>query len=245
MRKSSSVALMLLLLVVLLRLPRLEIELCEKPVNRRSVQVGVDSGVGSPVVTGAEDDLYEMLLLLGGGGRVPVSAGGPEATVDCGSVDSLIFSTGRERRGVGEGVAVLWFITVALEVMAASGARASNLRLDRLGDNGVGRLCEGELSEERLSGVKDSGRRLRCGGRGRALRLRIKPVVGVVGVGGARGRSESSSSSSSSTRVPNKSLDIEGLKESRFTVFMNVPEPGGKEGLVALKPVRENRCKRD
>jgi hypothetical protein len=60
----------------------------------------------------------------------------------------------------------------------------------------------------------------------------MKGVVGVVGVGGARGLAESSSSSSSSTSVPRKSLDEEGLKESRFAVFMNAPDPGGKEGLV-------------
>jgi hypothetical protein len=147
----------------------------------------------------------------------------------CGSAVSLRLSTGRERRGVGEGAEV---ITVAWEIVA-SGARVSDLRLKRLGDGGVGRLCDRGVNDGRLSGVRDSGRRLSCAGRGRALRLRVKPVVvGVVGVGGARGRSESSSSSSSSTRVCNKSLDKEGLKESRFAVFMNAPEPGGKEGFV-------------
>lgn len=148
-------------------------------------------------------------------------------------------STGRERRGVGEGAAVLRFIRVAL-VFVASGARASNLRLDRRGDNGVGRLCEGRFCDGRLSGVKDSGRRLRCAGRGRALRLRMKGVVGVVGVGGSRGLTESSSSSSSSTSVPRESLDEEGLKDSRFAVLRKVPDPGGKEGLVAVGPVRDN-----
>jgi hypothetical protein len=64
-RKSSSVVLTLLLFM-LLRLPRLEIELCENEENRRSVLVGVASGVGNPDVTVVEDDLYEMLLLLSG-----------------------------------------------------------------------------------------------------------------------------------------------------------------------------------
>jgi hypothetical protein len=51
---------------MLLRLLRLEIELCENEENRRSVLVGVASGVGNPDVTVVEDDLYEMLLLLSG-----------------------------------------------------------------------------------------------------------------------------------------------------------------------------------
>jgi hypothetical protein len=103
------------------------------------VQVGVVSGVGSPAVTLEVEDLYEMLLLLRGGGRVLLSSGDPEATVEGGSADNLMFSTGRERRGVGEGAAVLRFMRVAL-VFVASGARASSLRLDRLGEDGVGRL---------------------------------------------------------------------------------------------------------
>jgi hypothetical protein len=35
-------------------------------------------------------------------------------------------------------------------------------------------------------------------------------------------------------------LAKEGLKESRFPVLMNAaPEPGGKEGLVAVEQVRD------
>ncbi|CAK5273397.1 unnamed protein product, partial [Mycena citricolor] len=127
------------------------------------------------------------------------------SSCDGDAASSLMLSTGLGRAGVGDGTDPARF--------EASGARERAFKLARLGEDGVGRACDARNCDGRASGL----------------------VVGVVGVGGARGLSESSSSSSSSIKVPNASLEEEGLKESRLEEVVKVPGPGGKEGLVAGK----------
>ena len=100
--------------------------------------------------------------------------------------------------------------------------------------------------------MSDKGRKLRLAGRGRDGAGLTTARVGAMGVNGMtsiRGDScfsESSSSSSSSTRVWSWSLedddDAKCLKESRLLPSMVLspvpklaPEPGGKEGFVALQ----------
>ena len=102
-----------------------------------------------------------------------------------------------------------------------------------------------------LPDTRESGRKFKLAGRGRAIGL---AEVGVVRSAGATGESNfnlaslSSSSSSSSMRVCSWSLedeeeDISLPKESRFPInpLPKAAElrPGGNDGLLALEPTSD------